>query len=100
VFGFGMSVYAQQYNTVIINGQQPQQQERQWYTVETNNSEKYPIWKTYFSNGTVVTGRGEYLTDKLVNVETNNSDKSLFGKSITTQVMSFRSVRGMLLQVD
>ena len=67
---------AQQYNTIIINGENNSKATtRQWYTIDTNNSEKYPIWKTFFSNGVVVYGRGEYLNEYLVNIDTNNSEK-------------------------
>lgn len=68
--------HAQQYNTIIINGPTNNHTPKQeWYTIETNNSEKYPIWKTFFTNGTIIVGRGEYLNEHLVNIETNNSDK-------------------------
>ena len=68
---------AQQYNTVIINGQsaEPKNTLKQWYTIDTNNSDRYPIWETFFSNGVVVYGRGEYLNEYLVNIDTNNSYK-------------------------
>ena len=72
-----MTSNAQQYNIVIINGStnDQTQQESKWYTIDTNSSERYPVWKTFFSNGEVVFGRGEYLNEYLVNIDTNNSER-------------------------